>query len=257
MGASTMHHGDEYFDAFTDAAQKSVEFGLIRAVPERLPDLGRAINAFDLVGRMIDSLPYESTKIRTMCGQIHAQLWRWLREEEVSCLVTIGDIEVSGVREFETTYEQLELELSGALRSSTRPYPFHVWLTFPDGHIVDVTYFVYKHHDLLPMNWRWSRYVVCSDHSFSRDLDIRYVPYLVGDATMVERIIFDGPLAKLKGGIATPQDFTNAVAALSAYRKGAAPLSVAGRAAPGKIGRNAPCPCGSGRKAKQCHGTRG
>lgn len=23
----------------------------------------------------------------------------------------------------------------------------------------------------------------------------------------------------------------------------------------GKIGRNAPCPCGSGKKAKYCHGT--
>ena len=23
----------------------------------------------------------------------------------------------------------------------------------------------------------------------------------------------------------------------------------------GKIGRNAPCPCGSGKKAKNCHGT--
>ena len=56
-----MHHGDEYFDAFKHAAQKSVELGLIRGVPDRQPEMGRAIDAFGLVGRMINSMLYEST----------------------------------------------------------------------------------------------------------------------------------------------------------------------------------------------------
>ncbi|MCY1014975.1 YecA family protein [Pyxidicoccus sp. MSG2] len=252
-----MHHGDEYFDAFKHAAQKSVELGLVRGVPDRLPEMGRAIDALDLVGRMINSMLYESTQIRIMCGQIHAELWRWLRSEGVNCLVTVGDVEVSGKREFGTTYERLELELRGTLRNSAEPYPFHVWLTFPDSHIIDVTYFVYKHHDLLPVPWTWSKYVVCSDHSFSRGVDTRYVPYLVGDATMVERIIFDEPLAQIRNLMETPQDLLGAMAALGVGGEPAATLGLPSEAAHGKVGRNEPCPCGSGRKFKRCHGSGG
>jgi len=252
-----MHHGDEYFAALKHAAQKSVEFGLIRGVPDRQPEMGRAIDAFDLVGRMFNSMPYDSTQIRLMCGQIHSELWRWLRAEGVPCLVTLGDVEVSGKREFGTTYEQLELELRGALRDSSKPYPFHVWLTFPDGHIIDVTYFVYRHHDLLPVPWRWSEYVVCSDHSFSRGVDTRYVPYLVGDATMVERIIFDEPLAQIRSLMPTPKDLLDTMAALGVGGGPTATLGVASGAAHGKVGRNDPCPCSSGKKFKRCHGSGG
>lgn len=240
-----MHHGDEYFDAFKQAAQKSVELGLGGSVPDQKPGMGRAIDALSLVGRMINSMPYESTKIRLMCGQIHSELWRWLRSEGVNCFVTIGDVELNGKREFGTTYELLEQELRGVLRNSTTPYPFHVWLTFPDLHIIDVTYFVYRHHDLLPVPWTWSEYVVCSDHPFSRGVDTRYVPYLVGDATMVEQIIFDKPLAQLKDLLPTPTDLLNTRAA----------LGVANGAAYGKVGRNDPCPCGSRRKFDRCHGS--
>ncbi|MCP3105339.1 SEC-C domain-containing protein [Myxococcus sp. K15C18031901] len=251
-----MQH-DDYFDAFKLAAQKSVELGLISNVPDKKPELGHAIDAFGLVGSMINSMRHESTQIRTMCGQIHAELWRWLRSEGVNCLVTIGDVEIGGKREFGTTYTQLELEMRGALRDSTKPYAFHVWLTFPDIHIIDVTYFVYKHHDLLPERWTWSEYVVCSSHSFSRGVDTRYVPFLIGDATMVERIIFNEPLAQIKNLMKTPNDLLGAMTALGIGGRPADMFGKASTAAHGKVGRNEPCPCGSGRKFKRCHASEG
>ena len=65
-------------------------------------------------------------------------------------------------------------------RSET--YPCHVWLTFADMHVVDVTFFPYRYYDRVPSPWRWSHYVLCSDprHTLAADLPLRYVPMLVG-----------------------------------------------------------------------------
>ncbi len=187
-----MHHGDDYFDAFKAATEKSVKWGVLEsAIVRRVPEAGRARDHLALVARLVDSNPLDSQAIRLSCGQIHSWLFKNLWANGAGCFLTVGDIEVSGKREYGTSYQRLKQELRGAHRDTDGPYPFHAWLTFPDMQVIDANYFIYKHHDLLPEPWRWSEYVVCSDHPFAAGLDIKYIPMLVGRADLVDRMIFE------------------------------------------------------------------
>ncbi len=185
-----MRHGDEYFAAFKLAAEKSLKWQLVESANvRRTPDAGRAVDCLDLVGQMVNSLPYDSTTIRISCGQIHSFLFKALQDEGVQCILTVGDVEVDGKREYETSYQKLKQEIRGAHRDTDKPYPFHVWLTFPDLHIIDATFFIYKWHDKLPEPWHWPNYLICSDHAFAEGLELRYHPMLVGD-DLVGRMIY-------------------------------------------------------------------
>ncbi|MCE7890297.1 MAG: hypothetical protein DYH12_11460 [Sorangiineae bacterium PRO1] len=185
-----MRH-DDYETAFARAVEKSVKWNLVAPVgPLRAPNLGRARDHLALIGRSILTLGLGSQEIRLSCGQIHTWLFKNLRANGVQCILTVGDVEVAGRLEYGTSYQRLKQELRGAHRDSDHPYPFHVWLTFPDLHVIDASFFVYRFHDRLPAAWHWPDYVICSDHPFSASLDLKYVPMLVGD-DLVDRMIFE------------------------------------------------------------------
>lgn len=186
-----MRHGNEYIEALKPAAAKSVKWGFLRSAEIRpFPEVGKAADHLELVGFMVDGNPMDSLKIRLSCGQIHSWLFRNLQVAGVNCAVTIGDVEVDGKLEYGTSYQKLKQEARGAHRDGTKPYPFHVWLTFPDLHIIDATFFVYKYWDRLPEPWKWSDYLICSDHPFAQDLNLRYVPMLVGDSDLIDGMIY-------------------------------------------------------------------
>jgi preprotein translocase subunit SecA len=55
------------------------------------------------------------------------------------------------------------------------------------------------------------------------------------------------------GARSQPAPVPTGVAAAAATARGGAATAAAG-SRPGKVGRNDPCPCGSGKKYKRCHG---
>lgn len=184
---------DSYTTAFQAAAYKSAKWELIRSpsLPPS-PDEGRAIEWLPLVQRLVDSsaVPVDLQQIRVSCGQIHTWLFKNLRAQGARCILTVGDVQIAGRREYGASYQRLKQELRGVYRASRDAYPFHVWLTFPDLHIIDANFYIYRHHDSLPDRWRWSEYVICSEHQLADALDIAYVPMLVGGDDLVERMIF-------------------------------------------------------------------
>lgn len=179
-----MHEG--YAELFRQAEEKSRRWGLLPlGTPGNVPAGVTALGTLPTVGRAVDSYPYESLEIRLHCAPIHLSLHDDPRWTEPRTL-TVGDVEVDGKREYGAEYRRLRQEILGVHRDSEEPYPCHVWLTFPDLHVVDATFFVYRYYDRIPSPWKWSEYLICSDprHVLSADLPIRYVPMLVGRAAV-------------------------------------------------------------------------
>lgn len=186
-----MHH-DGYFDAFKLAATKSAHWKTIPSLNlTRAPEAGRAIDFLPIVGGMVDGprAPTDLQQIRVSCGQTHSWLWKNLVAHGVLCYLTVGDVELGGKREYGTSYGKLKQELRGARRGSDDAYPFHVWLTFPDMHVIDANFYIYRYAERLPQPWRWSEYLICSDHSFATTLELRYVPMLVVDSDFIDGIV--------------------------------------------------------------------
>jgi hypothetical protein len=175
-----VHHGG-YADRYRAAEDHSRAMGLVY---RPLPTPTSASDAFTLlpiVARAVNSYPYDSLQIRLQCAAIHLTLFddpRW----NSPCVLTLGDVEVEGEPEYGTTYDALKREFRPGRRTSKEPLPCHVWLTFPDLHIVDVTFFVYRFYDRIPHEWNWGEYLVCSDprHAFAADLPLTYKPMLLG-----------------------------------------------------------------------------
>ncbi len=187
-----MKHGDEYAAALRRAADKSIRWGLMKSADVRpLPEFGRARDHLPFVGLLLDSDRYsDSLRIRLSCAHAHSLLFKTLQMQGAHCVLTIGDVLVDGVPEFNTSYQRLKQEVRGAYTSTDKPIQFHVWLTFPDLHIIDATFYVYKYHEKLPEPWRWSDFVICSDHPFADRLNIQYVPMLIGDSDLVDSMIY-------------------------------------------------------------------
>lgn len=188
----TVHH-ESYAELFHRAEEESKARGLIQGpgpcvhIP---PDAGFALHALPTIGRAVNSYPYKYEDIRVQCAAIHLTLYddpRW----DAPCVLTVGDVEVDGKRAYDASYEGLDEELRGLHRNSTTISPCHVWLTFPDMHIVDVTFFIYHYYDRVPSPFTWSEYLICSDHrsSFAAELPLRYVPMLIGRDAVVPLVV--------------------------------------------------------------------
>ena len=63
------------------------------------------------------------------------------------------------------------------------------------------------------------------------------------------RLVESGPAQQQPTGVAAAQNGGSAKASREPVAAG-----VAAAVASGKVGRNDPCPCGSGKKYKRCHG---
>ncbi len=175
-----MHH-DGYAARYRAAEEQSRAMGLVfrpLGAPAAATD---AFSSLPTIARAVNSYPYDSLQIRLQCAAIHLTLFddgRW----KCPGVLTIGDVEVDEQSEFGTTYDSLKREFRRGRRKTEEPVPCHVWLTFPDLHIVDVTFFVYKFYDRIPSEWTWSKYLVCSDprDAFALDLPFTYKPMLLG-----------------------------------------------------------------------------
>ncbi len=187
-----MQH-DGYAKLFRGAVEKSKALGLLQGPDPSVqvpPDAGFALGALSTIGRAVNSYPYAYEDIRVQCAAIHLTLYddpRW----DAPCILTVGDVEVDGKLEYDTSYEGLDEELRGVRRHAKEISPCHVWLTFPDLHIVDVTFFVYRYHDRVPSPFTWSEYLICSDarHPVAVDLPLRYVPMLIGRDAIVPLVM--------------------------------------------------------------------
>lgn len=138
------------------------------------------------IGRYLDSpalAHFELPDIRLHCAEIHRSVFANHFNFRYPCVLTVGDVEVDGEPHYETTYARLDEEMRGLHRDGDSAYPCHVWLTFPDMHIVDVTFLIYRFPDELPEPYRWSDYMICSDptHEFEPKVSLRYLPMLVGE----------------------------------------------------------------------------
>lgn len=149
------------------------------------PEVRAAYDALPTIGRIVDSREFsvwDSLEIRLHCAELHLSIFANQAHWGGPCVLTLGDVEVDGQREYGTTYPQLRQEIRGERRKASDTYPCHVWLTFPDMHVVDVTFFVYRYYERIPNPWKWSEYLVCSDprHEVAANLPLRYIPMLVG-----------------------------------------------------------------------------
>jgi hypothetical protein len=187
---------DGYMDLFLAAEEKSRRWGLNLDRPPLTGQSGppkasgHALTALPIIGRAVNSYPYRHEEIRVQCAAIHLSLLDDPRFD-LDFELTIGDVEFDGRLEYGTDYRRLRQEVRGVHRDSEEPIPCHVWLTFPDMHIVDATFFPYRYPNELPSPWTWSEYLVCSDpqHEFSQRLPLRYVPMLVG-RTAVQALVY-------------------------------------------------------------------
>jgi hypothetical protein len=157
---------------------------------------GLALATLADIGRVLDSPAlehFDMTDIRVRCAEIHRSVFANQHYLRYPCVLTVGDVEVDGVPHYETTYAQLDDEMRGLHRDSDRPYPCHVWLTFPDMHIVDVTFLIYHFPDQIPQHFRWSDYITCSDprHRSAIPVSLRYQPMLVGEACVTAMVDTD------------------------------------------------------------------
>jgi hypothetical protein len=183
----SVHH-DGYTDLFREAEEKSRRWGVQMGPAFTTPaghETASAYDALPTIGRIVDSREFsvwESLEIRLHCAEIHLSIFANQHHWQGPCVLTIGDVEVDGQREYGTAYPQLRQEMRGERRGTSETYPCHVWLTFADMHVVDVTFFPYRYYDRVPNPWQWSRYVLCSDprHPLAADLPLRYLPMLVG-----------------------------------------------------------------------------
>ena len=147
---------------------------------------GLALATLPDIGRILDSPALEHfgmEDIRVRCAEIHRSVFANQHYLRYPCVLTVGDVHVDGVPHYGTTYAQLDEEMRGLHRDSDRPYPCHVWLTFPDMHIVDVTFLIYYFPAQIPRRFRWSDYITCSDphHRSAMPVSLRYMPMLVGE----------------------------------------------------------------------------
>jgi len=178
---------DGYADRFRGAEDMTRSLGLVhRPLSAFNSD---AFSSLPTIARALNSYPYDPLQIRLQCAAIHLTLFddpRW----KSPCVLTVGDVEVDGQPEYRTTYEDLRRELRSGRRPTEESVPCHVWLTFPDMHIVDATFFVYKYYDRIPTQWTWSDYIVCSDpqHLFAADLPLTYKPMLLGRQFVVKLV---------------------------------------------------------------------
>lgn len=180
---------DGYAERFEEAEERTRAWGVDHGLAfDVLRGLGTdfAMATLPTIGRIIDSPAFAHftfLDIRLHCAEIHRSVFANQHSYRAPCVLTIGDVEVDGKLEYGTTHEQLAEEMGGQHRHSNSSYPCHVWLTFPDMHIVDVTFFVYRYYDQVDPGSRWSDYVICSDprHARGATLPLRYVPMLVGE----------------------------------------------------------------------------
>ncbi len=185
----TYEHSN-YADRFRQAEERTRSFGQVQLglAFETLRHAGDRFALADLpeIGRYLDSQAlahFDLADIRRHCAEIHRSVFANHFHFRYPCVLTVGDVEVDGVPHYNTTYDQLHEEMQGLHRDSDRPYPCHVWLTFPDMHVVDVTFFIYRFPDKIPNHYRWSDYILCSDprHLRSPNMTLRYLPMLVGE----------------------------------------------------------------------------
>ncbi len=187
-----MQHGQEYEAAFRSAAEKSQKWKLIGSVDLRpMPQYGRARDHLSALGAILDTPEWNmnSLEIRLACAYVHSELFKFLWANAVPCVLTIGDVVVDGKPEFKTSYQKLKQEIRGVHTGTDKPISFHVWLTFPDLHIIDATFFIYKYYEKLPEPWRWSDYVMCSDHEFTKNINLQYMPMLIGGPDLIDSMI--------------------------------------------------------------------
>lgn len=183
-----MQH-DGYAERFREAEEQTRPWGVRHGLAFdtlRGIDSGFALATVPMIGRVLDSpllAHFSYLDIRLHCAEIHQSVFANQHHYRAPCVLTVGDVELDGKLHYGTTYDQLREEMRGLRRHDDSPYPCHVWLTFPDMHIVDVTFFVYQHYDQVVAGSSWSDYIICSDprHARAAQLPLRYMPMLVGE----------------------------------------------------------------------------